>query len=663
MLKPVRMCKVRAICLKAAAPQAIKELHNLSVLHIVDSEIPETERQGPLASFDTISSKLIAIRSMKEALSVERSSTSDASCRALRHEAKAPLFASQKEGGKMHIEKKGTLPKKKVKFENLLNEADAMVEKSDALAALLKEREEAQKELDSNHVSQASIAELQGLSVDFSAIACDSLKYMLLRVPAKKAKEVLAHLSHKHNCSFASTPAAEGSIIAIVGMPKDEDPKFLDAFGQAFPLPQIAATPKEELSSLKGKEGAIRKRLAATDAKLARFSGSNFARLVALDESLSIEAERAQAAASFGASASLYYIEGWAQEKDFERLQHHMKQKFNRKIFVEKGAIGHDETPPTELDNPKPAQPFQFLMDFMSLPQYSEIDPTVLLAVFIPLIYAVILGDTGFAVLSFILAAWMMKVSKKGTLLNQVALVWAISAIPAFFMGIIYDEYFGFTHTHLLSLFGFEHIQLYQGMHRVAEISTLMLISIIIGMVHVGLGFILGAINEWGHNRKHAYAKLSWLGIELSGFFLIAALVFNTFPILMLPSAAVFALSVVGLLKFEGVLSVIEIPGLSSNIMSYIRIAAVGVGGVIMAEAVNELLLPKLSLTPLGILAFIFMAMIYIAVQIAVCIIAMFESFVHGARLNVVEFFGKFYKGNGIRFAPFAAKRNYTQEV
>ena len=66
MFKPVEMSKVRAICLKAAAPSVTKELHKLSVLHIVDSEIPETERTGPLPSYDVVSSKLISIRSMRE---------------------------------------------------------------------------------------------------------------------------------------------------------------------------------------------------------------------------------------------------------------------------------------------------------------------------------------------------------------------------------------------------------------------------------------------------------------------------------------------------------------------------------------------------------------------------------------------------------------------
>ena len=68
MFKPVEMSKVRAICLKASAPSVIKALHNMSVLHIKDAEVPETERSGPLPSFDEISSRIIRLKALNEAM-------------------------------------------------------------------------------------------------------------------------------------------------------------------------------------------------------------------------------------------------------------------------------------------------------------------------------------------------------------------------------------------------------------------------------------------------------------------------------------------------------------------------------------------------------------------------------------------------------------------
>jgi V/A-type H+-transporting ATPase subunit I len=110
-------------------------------------------------------------------------------------------------------------------------------------------------------------------------------------------------------------------------------------------------------------------------------------------------------------------------------------------------------------------------------------------------------------------------------------------------------------------------------------------------------------------------------------------------------------------------LAAVEIPGILGNVMSYLRIAAVGVGGVIIAEAINELLLPRLDLSPMGIIIFIITAALYVSFHLASCMLAMFESLVHGARLNVVEFYGKYFQGNGTRFAPFSARRQYTEET
>jgi len=286
-----------------------------------------------------------------------------------------------------------------------------------------------------------------------------------------------------------------------------------------------------------------------------------------------------------------------------------------------------------------------------------------MLAIIIPLMYALIVGDAGYATLSLLLAIWMVRNSEKGSFLNQIALIWAISAIPAIIFGIAFDEYFGFTHSHLASLVGFEHMQLYQGFHRLAEINTLMLISLLIGMAHLSLGFIIGAINEWHHNRKHSAAKICWLLILLSGAMAIASGMYGIMPSMSIPSAVVLGLSIVGLIMTEGLIAAIEIPGLLGNVMSYLRIAAVGVGGIIIAEAINELLMPHFELSLAGIAVFAITLVLYLAMHLAACVLVMFEGIVHGARLNVVEFFGKFYHGGGERFAPFSARRDYTQEI
>ena len=628
MLKPVKMSKVRAICLKAVAPQVVKALHGMSVLHITDSALPEIERSGPLASYDEVAGRLVKIRALREALP-----------------------------------KKGRLPKKKQAYESPLDDADALLEKAGNVFTLAAEKEAIAKELDTSIASQKALLEIEGLDVDFSELASENLQFVLVRIPKEKMKLAREVLAATKNCDYAVSEAKSGASMVLVAIKRGQDAKFLEGFGSILPMPQISSTPKKEIAALLEKEAALRERMEAAEKKFAKVADSLYPQAISLEEALSIEADRAQAATSFGASASLYFIEGWVESAKADGIKSELAKKFGSKLHVSHAPHAHTEMPPTLLNNPKRAQPFEYLVEFISMPQYSEIDPSIMLAIIIPLMYALIMGDAGYALVSFFFAYWMVKKSEKGSLLNQVALIWMISAIPAFIFGIAFDEYFGFTHSHLASVMGFEHVQLYQGFHRLTEINTLMLISILIGMAHLSLGFILGAVNEWHHNRRHAYAKICWLLILLSGFMAVASGMYNIMPFMAVPSLAVLGISIAGVMMTEGVIAAVEIPGLLGNVMSYLRIAAVGVGGVIIAEAVNELLMPKLDFSPVGFVVFIITLVLYIVMHFAACILAMFEALVHGARLNVVEFFGKFYHGGGARFAPFSARRNYTQEI
>ena len=623
MLKPVKMSKIRAICLKQAAPSVIKELQNLSAVHLKDAALPETERAGPLSSYDDISARLIRIRSMKESLG-----------------------------------KTGKTAKKKYEFEKPLREADELLSESDKLQELLKAKEDLSRELDGVLQQQKSLIELEGMHIDFSYLNASSLQFALVKSTKEKLKTAEMLLPKRKNCSFV----VSGTII-LVAIPKSEDAKFLEGFGTMMPLPQLSGTPKQEISELKKRESSIHEKIAAAQGKLQRFSDAHYPRLAALEESLSIEADRAKISTMFSATESLYYIEGWVEHSRFKHVALELHRHFGRKIHVyDAGMDEHKDSPPTLRSNAKQAKPFQFVVELISLPQYSEIDPTMLLVLIVPLFYALILGDAGYAVLSFLLASYFAKKSQQGGILNQVSLIWMLSAIPTFFLGVAFDEWFGFSHTHLLEKLGFTGVQLYEGFHRVSSIETLMLLTIIIGTVHLALGFILGAINEWHHSRKHAAGKLAWLGIEISGFFLVAIFMFSSFLFLAVQAIALFVASVAVLIWSEGPIAAIEIPGLASNIMSYIRIAAVGLGGLILAETINELLFPRIELSLSGIFFFALTAAAYVALHAASCLVGMFESFIHGARLNVVEFFAKFYKGSGTQFIPFRAQRELTQE-
>jgi V/A-type H+-transporting ATPase subunit I len=104
----------------------------------------------------------------------------------------------------------------------------------------------------------------------------------------------------------------------------------------------------------------------------------------------------------------------------------------------------------------------------------------------------------------------------------------------------------------------------------------------------------------------------------------------------------------------EGFVGVIEIPSFMGNVFSYTRIAAVGMVGVVLAELVNQFLMPS---PQQGLLALLFLPL-FIGLHLLNCFIAMFESLIQGGRLNIVEFRGKFLQGGNEMFNAFALQKN-----
>jgi V/A-type H+-transporting ATPase subunit I len=624
MFKPAPMQKVRIIGLRAELSSVCSFLQKAGAIDLLETKSELLSKESPLDYFDAVSAQLVRIRGIKAALSP------------------APM------------------PPSPMKIDEPLELAaaldiDASVRNASDMA------DEGRKKIARFDSQIADLSILGNLDIDFSTLHAENLDFYVLKYANKSRHEVahrLSTLTHEHQLAVAHASGTE--VCAVLAIRAGADAaKALEGIATCGPVPKISGKPKDAIANLKGEIFAARQEIAEGQNQIAAFSSKYYPVLLMLEEALSIEADRAAVAASFGRTERLFFAEGWVPKDRFDKIESELRHKFGKSVMVQRILNGHEETAPTLLVNPGYAGPFEFLVKFLSIPQATEIDPTLILFFAIPFLYGLILGDAGYGVMSLFIAGFMVWKSKKGTLTNAVGRIWAIASIPAIAFGIFFDEYFAFSHTALLGL----QEPLYRGFHRLEGIQTLMFYALVIGMVHVGLGFVLGAINEWNHSRKHAYAKLAWLGIEIGGILLVATYLFSAFPPEVGVGAGIlFAASAAVLFWAEGIVGIFEIPSLSSNIMSYIRIAAVGVGGVIIAEAVNDLLLPR---SPdfgsiAGIVTFALMAFMYAFMHFAACVLAMFESLVHGARLNVVEFYGKFYKGNGREFSPFAEKRVYT---
>jgi V/A-type H+-transporting ATPase subunit I len=183
------------------------------------------------------------------------------------------------------------------------------------------------------------------------------------------------------------------------------------------------------------------------------------------------------------------------------------------------------------------------------------------------------------------------------------------------------------------------------------------LFAVAIGAAHVVLGLGLGA---WQAMRFREYrVLLDKLGaiLALAGLFGLAGWMMGGLPAgAVTPAVVLTAVGLILVMSLHGALGVttgaLDLLGRIGNILSYLRIAAVGLASAHLANVANELG----SIGPIWL--GIFVATFFHALNLA---LASFSPMIQSLRLQYVEFFGAFFVGGGRPFTPFG--QSQTREI
>ena len=331
-----------------------------------------------------------------------------------------------------------------------------------------------------------------------------------------------------------------------------------------------------------------------------------------------------------------------------------------------------------EYENPSFASPTQVLMDIYARPRYSELDPTLMVAIVFPIFFGMILGDVGYGAVLLALSLGLRKFLKgdEGRMLLKVLSYASISSI---IFGIIYSEFFGFPLPWPALVFS-RHLNIggEAGGHG-PQVAELMIISIWIGVLHITLGRILGMVNARKfHHGKHAtkavIANAGWLGtmwgilILIWSFYAIPMMPDLTgFPVAIAVGVVLLVAGVIGIAQ-ENPLEIVELPTIISHVLSYTRLVAVGLSSVAIAMVINFIAIgmmiePQLeAITPVGVIIIIVGVLVLLVGHVLNTALGLLGGGLHSIRLHYVEFFTKFYKGGGKKYNPFGMKSRFTEE-
>lgn len=450
-------------------------------------------------------------------------------------------------------------------------------------------------------------------------------------------------------------------------------------------IPEMQGKPSEYSQAMTKKLSEENARLDEIKAGLKEISDEHYVSIVQIREALEIENRKLEVADKLSSTQDSFIMEGWIPSKHYDSLNDLVNKAASNSVIVK--TLESKEDPPTLLSNPKALQPFEFFVRFYSLPKEFEWDPTLIFSLIFPFFFGIMVGDWGYGLVILGASLWMIrKLTTPGakTIMPKMLTNFALtifgknaltvlaralipSSIVAIIAGALFNNFFGFPLLPLTVIeaapgFGAAHIGAFPPVPTVlfhVDVTTpkLLLFTGYIGLLMVTFGLVLGFLNELRLNhRKGMISKVGWLlvawGLALFGLNLITGL-----PVPPIASIVGAVIGIVMVLVSEGPLGLIEIPSIISHILSYTRIMGILLASVYLSYILDLIFLKGIAKSPLFGIVGIFVLVLGQMFNLA---IAVMEPGIQGARLIYVEFFSKFYTGNGKIFRPFGTTRKFT---
>jgi V/A-type H+-transporting ATPase subunit I len=187
------------------------------------------------------------------------------------------------------------------------------------------------------------------------------------------------------------------------------------------------------------------------------------------------------------------------------------------------------------------------------------------------------------------------------------------------------------------------------------HVAALLIMTLVVGAVHITLGLILGVWEAFKDRSRNHLLERGGMLLALISLFLLVGVLADMLPAeLKSPAGVGMIIGIVLLGASIGWLGVImgpiEFIGLIGNVLSYLRIAAIGLASVYLAKVANDVA---------GLVGNIFVGIIIaLLIHALNLVLGAFSPTIHSLRLHYVEFFRKFYEGGGRPYKPFRSSFN-----
>ena len=378
------------------------------------------------------------------------------------------------------------------------------------------------------------------------------------------------------------------------------------------------------------------------------------------------------------ANGAVRLMVGWTLADKAEELAKWLDEK---QVYYELEDPAYEDDVPVKITNDGYTRLFEPILRMYSLPNYHDIDPSLFFAPFFMLFFGLCLGDGGYGLIVLLGGIYLaIKGSEETKSYGRLG-IWL--GLATTICGLLTGTVFGIDLTKqdwaLLAP-----VKPYflndNGIGLIFGYSPMMVISVIIGFVQVLLGMVLKACKAWKNfGFGYSIGTFSWVvallsaialfGLPACGVALPQAVVYALYGIIGLSVVGIFLYNNPGAYKNPILGPLLNIgggvwatygmaTGLLGDLLSYIRLFALGLTGGVLGGVFNSLAYDLTSSLP-WFVRWLPMVLILLAGHGITFALSMISAFVHPMRLTFVEFFKNAdFSGGGKEYTPFRAVKS-----
>lgn len=500
-----------------------------------------------------------------------------------------------------------------------------------------------------------------------------SLKVMTGTVPAEGVKALM------ETGALVQLYGGDKERAALVICPNEEyagiAPSIRATGFQEKCFGDIRGTASENIQRLRTEIEALEAERTQLEARLAAFAPKREEIRRALDGA-AIDRDREQSKEALAHTKTAFLLTGWVREDMTEKVRREI-EKITDVYYLVFEDPSEGDAVPTVLKNSRLITPYEAVTNLYSLPAYGTIDGTPLMAPFYFIFFGMMLSDTVYgAVLA--LGAWaFLKYIKPRGMMENLAKVLLMGGISTIFMGLLFGTCAGVSWPVIFRGTALENT--FPIIDSSADPIAMLALCAAMGIIQMFYAVFIAAYSCIKH-RDWAGAivdNLSWVFI-ITGLLLMAA------PSLGLPAAlgtagkwmaigfAAVVLLFAGRSKknvagrlMSGAGKLYDVTSWLGDVLSYARIFALGLSTGVIGLVLNTLCWDMLFASFKGnpvlmVVGFIIVTVLSVALHAFMMAISTLGCFVHSARLQYVEFFGKFYEAGGKAFKPLRYETKYV---